>query len=231
MVRPVVLWSCVIALALLGVTAAVMRAIHIDDLGSRAEPLRRDVLRSLGRTDGSINRAQDVAAFDASYAAHPVVTLLHVIPGGLFLALAPLQFVARIRNRHRRVHRVLGWMLVVSAGISGVCGLLFGLAWPFGGFAETAIVVIVGILLLYALVRAVTAIRRGDVDMHRRWMIRAFAVILGVSTSRVLGLLFEIASAPHAPDVRILFVAALWGGWIVAIAAGEWWIRGTATAR
>ena len=36
---------------------------------------------------------------DIRYVQHPWLTLFHIVPGLLFLTLAPLQFVARIRKR------------------------------------------------------------------------------------------------------------------------------------
>ena len=39
------------------------------------------------------------------YNVHPVLTLLHVVPGLLFMVLGPLQFVRKIRSSWIQVHR------------------------------------------------------------------------------------------------------------------------------
>ncbi len=64
-------------------------------------------------------------ALDVRYIQHRWVSLLHIVPGVLFLTLAPLQFVARIRQRRISIHRGLGRVLATCAAISGA-------AWPCG---------------------------------------------------------------------------------------------------
>ena len=42
---------------------------------------------------------------NAQFLNYPNITLLHVVPGGIYLALAPLQFLGRIRSRWLNYHR------------------------------------------------------------------------------------------------------------------------------
>ena len=57
---------------------------------------------------------------DVRYIQQQWVSLLHIVPGVLFLTLAPLQFFARIRQRRISIHRGLGRILATCAAISGV---------------------------------------------------------------------------------------------------------------
>jgi uncharacterized membrane protein len=119
---------------------------------------------------------------------------LHMTPGVLYLLGAPLQLSERFRTKHYTVHRRLGRVLATAAMISVVFALAFGLRFPWGGSLEAIATAAFGCWFLTCLVLAVRAIRRGEVSIHRRWMIRAFAVGLGVGTIRIwIGLLLELA--------------------------------------
>jgi hypothetical protein len=56
---------------------------------------------------------------NAGFAAPPVLTLVHVLPGLLFMLLAPLQFVPAIRARVPRLHRWIGRFVVSLALVIG----------------------------------------------------------------------------------------------------------------
>jgi uncharacterized membrane protein len=221
----VLAWGCVALLTAVGVAAAIGRAIHPGDLTSRAEVVRERVFEALGLTDPLLAvRPAEIQRVDARFAAHPRATLLHVLPGGLFLVAAPLQFSSWIRRRHLRVHRWWGRVLVATAVVSVVPGLFFGLLVPYAGQPEAAVVGFFGGLLLLALARAIRAIRRGDVMRHREWMIRAYAVALGISTTRILGAALDLALSPAGFGPRGLFVLAIATGWGATVAAAELWI-------
>src|ERR1700693_5819004 len=68
--------------------------------------------------------ASPAAALDAGFARHIALTLVHILPGGLFLVLAPLQFMPSIRQRHLQVHRWMGRVLMVCGLIVGISALV-----------------------------------------------------------------------------------------------------------
>ena len=213
-------------LALAGVGAAAARAVFPADLGTRMDPYRTRLFRWLSLVDpGAGGRAAEVARFDSSFAAHPVQTLLHVVPGALFLALAPLQFSTRIRTRRLRLHRWSGRLLLLCGGVVGLNGLYFGLLMPYAGPAEGVAIAVFGGLFLLAITRGFLAIRRHDLVGHREWMIRTFAIALGISTVRVFGALLDLALSPAGVGPKTIFVLAVWTGWIVTLGAAEAWIR------
>lgn len=221
-------WGGLALLVLVGVSASAARAAFHADLGARMEPNRERLFHALGLEDPNQGvRSIEVARFDSSFAAHPLQTLLHVVPGGLFLALAPLQFWSRLRTRHPRFHRWSGRFLVAAGLASGLNGLYFGLLMPFAGPPESVGIALFGGLFLLALVRGFVAIRRRDQAGHREWMIRAFAIALGISTVRVLGALFDLALTPLGVAPAPVFLLSVWLGWIVTIGAAELWIRRT----
>jgi uncharacterized membrane protein len=221
-------WSGVVLLGLVGVAAAIARAAFQEDLAVRIDPFREEAMRFLDRQDPFVlDRGEELARFDSRFAAHRLATLLHVLPGAVFLTLAPWQFSSRLRNRHIRFHRYSGRILVLAALITGVTGLYFGLFMPYGGLAEAMAIALFGGLLLVTVSRAFLAIRRHDVERHREWMIRTFALCIAVSTVRVVGPLFDIALTPVGWTSSAVFALAVWTGWVLTVAFAEVWIRAT----
>jgi uncharacterized membrane protein len=220
------LWALVVLLVIVGVVAAVGRAVYRADFATRMEPVRERTLVALRRQDPFLaQRPAELKRFDERYAAHPVAALLHIVPGGILLVLAPLQFVSRIRNRYLSYHRWSGRILILAAFVSTMAGAYFGLLMPYGGPGEAAVIALFGGLFLAALTRAYVAIRRRQVESHREWMIRAFAIAIGISTVRVVSAVFDAAFTPAGLSPRDLFVLSLLTGWTVTLGAGELWIR------
>lgn len=146
---------------------------------------------------------------------------------------APLQLSRRFRTRHYDIHRRLGRVLLTFALVSGLFALLFGVPHAWGGAPEAAATVTFGCWFLVCLVLAFRAIQVGDVPQHRRWMIRAFTVGIGVGTSRIWVGIFEGVeqavsggTTPGTPDPT-LFGIAFWLAFTLHVALGEWWLRRT----
>ncbi|MEC5200342.1 uncharacterized membrane protein YozB (DUF420 family) [Arthrobacter sp. PL16] len=171
--------------------------------------------------------------FAVRYVAHPWLAYLHIAPGVIYLLGAPLQLSRRFRTRHYDVHKRLGRILLTCALVAGLFALLFGVPHAWGGAPEAAATVVFGCWFLTSLVLAFRAIRRDDVPKHRRWMIRAFAVGIGIGTIRIWVGIFEgIEQAlsggmtPATPDTA-LFGVAFWLAFTMHVALGEWWLRRT----
>lgn len=200
-----VLFILVAALALIGVVIVVLRAISLGQalLGNAPPP-----------TD----------AYDAGFARQPGLTLLHMIPGLIFVILGPLQFVTKIRTRHINLHRWCGRIYVASGILVGVTALFLGIVIGFAGATETAAVTFFSTLLLIFLGLAVFQIRRRQVAAHREWMIRAFALGLAVTTMRpMIGILIALTGLPFSEILGISF----WLAFSSHLVLAEWWINVT----
>jgi uncharacterized membrane protein len=213
------LWGGVAILGAIGIVAAIGRFVSVVNGGLGYDEIRRLM---------PAESAQEAYEFDRWFVAYPALTLLHVVPGGLFLALAPFQFSSRIRNRYVRFHRWSGRALVLAALPIGLSSLILGALFPFGGPSAASAVFLAGAFFLFALVRAFNAIRRGDVTRHREWMIRMFSIGLGIATIRVVGMiLFAITHNSFHESAGTAF----WIGWVSTFVAAEWWIRRTRPQR
>ena len=112
--------------------------------------------------------------------------------------------------------------LVEQYGLaSGVFALAFGVPFSFGGAWQALAAAVFGSWFLVALLLAFRAIRGGNVRMHRRWMIRAFAVGLAVGTIRLWVGLFEGTGMLDAVES---FAPAFWLGFSLHVAAAELWL-------
>ena len=198
-VKTAVLVGVVLA-ALLGIAGAIGRATAVlynaghdpaDGTLTGYDRLAVEIAVGVARIDHSSERYReyesDVAEFSEKYYTHRLATFLHVLPAALLFLLAPFQFSAQLRSRYINVHRWSGRVILVTVIPVGLSGFFFG-TMPFGGVPETSAILVFGGLFLFAAGRAFIAIRLGDVVRHREWMIRMFAVVIGISTMRVVDL-------------------------------------------
>lgn len=173
-------------------------------------------------------------AFAQRYVRSPYVPYAHIALGVVYLAGAPFQLSRRFRSANYRRHRLLGRALAAAALASGLLALLFGLVAPWGGVWEASATLVFGSWFVWCLARGVHAIRSGDVATHRRWMIRAFTVSVGIGTIRIWIGIFTAAltltsSGGELPDLPrpLAFGISFWLAFALHVVGGEWWLRRT----
>jgi len=116
-------------------------------------------------------------------AAAPLATAAigaHFLAGGVLLLLGPIQLFGAVRRRVPVLHRWLGRVYVVSAGLAGVGGLAFiAGSGTVGGTLMDVGFGLYGVLMILCAVLAYTNARSGRYDRHRAWAIRLFALTVG----------------------------------------------------
>jgi uncharacterized membrane protein len=177
---------------------------------------------------GSFNppgMAKNAPAFDDGFSRHPIITLIHILPGALFMILGPLQFMAGVRRRHIGFHRLSGRIYIISAYIIGISALYMPFVLrPIGGLNEAAATSLYAILFLVSLSKAWWHIVHKRVALHREWMIRAFSIGLAVGTIRpIIAIFFAFSGLPP----QIFFGTAFWIGFTLQLLAAEIWINYT----
>ncbi|MEU5695492.1 DUF2306 domain-containing protein [Actinosynnema sp. NPDC020468] len=172
-------------------------------------------------TDGLQAMASGDGGLAAHYAAQPtwvqVVLYVHMICSGTALLLSPVQLSSRVRRRTPRTHRVVGRITfgaLVGGGTAGALLAPFSVAGALGtaGF---------GLLAVLSVVFPVLGLRsalRGDLAQHRRWMIRAFALIYAGVMLR-LGLIVVVASTGWDFDRAYLLMP--FGSWVPNLLVAE----------
>jgi uncharacterized membrane protein len=162
--------------------------------------------------------------YDRRYVQHPWLAYVHIAPGIVYLLGAPVQLAYRIRSRHYPFHRRLGRVLLTAGLISGAFAIALGYVMPFAGTSEAIASYVFGSWFLACLLLAFRAIRRDDVVNHRRWMIRAFAMGVGVGTIRIWLALFAATGLFEFQDG---FDVAFWLAFPIHAVVAELWIRNT----
>jgi hypothetical protein len=163
------------------------------------------------------------AGLDARFAAEPGLTLAHIMPSLLFVALVPLQFVPSLRRRHPRLHRCTGRVIMGLSVAIGISALWLS-AHPVGGVVESAATIFFGCFFLFSLGWAWWHIRNRRVELHREWVTRMVAIALGVATTRPIMAIFFATSPLTGLTPQQFFGPAMWLGFISTYLAGEAWI-------
>jgi hypothetical protein len=218
-----VLWGAVIFLAFIGAAVALRRIVNLVPIvlhGYHPPPPARNPV------------AAQFGALDNLFAHYPVLTLIHIVPGLLFMLLGPLQFSATIRARHLRWHRWSGRVFIVCGSVIGISALIMSVGMPaIGGVNQAAATTLFGSYFLVALSRAFWLIRRREVALHREWMIRAFSIGLAVATIRPIMGIFFATSHLSGLTPREFFGIAFWIGFVLHLMAAEAWIHATQPRR
>jgi hypothetical protein len=162
------------------------------------------------------------AAVDATFATHPLLTLIHILPAALLIVLMTMQFVPGIRARHLGWHRWSGRLIIVLGFVVGISALVMSYSVPIGGANETAATTFFAVLFLIFLLAGFRSAQKRRIVQHRQWMLRAFGVVLGIATTRpIMGAFFAARRfSPHE-----FFGIAFWLGFSTTLLGAEAWIH------
>jgi len=180
---------------------------------------------------------QDASRIDVAREPLWWLLVVHVLAAATAMLLGVLQLVPRIRRR-REVHRRIGrTFLVVGVAAFVGTGIPLALTTPHGAVTRYG-VLIPALLWPLLAVAGWRAIRRRDVEAHRAWMLRLFAVTFFAVSARLivpvlLLLQLPVMGAWYDGDVERAVEASIpvgqWLGWIVNLAIAEAVIRRTRT--
>lgn len=224
--------AVVVTLIVMGVISGIARTLYPATLAEHAEPVRARLWQAAGLHEPSpAARIRQVQEVEARFATNSRWIVMHAGVGALFLLSGSLQFVRRIRTRFIRFHRWNGRALLAIGLIVAGTGLYFGVVIPAAGAREAAVIGMAGTLFVVSLVNGALAIRKKDVQRHREWMIRAFAVAVGISVIRVVAIIADGTLTPRGWSLEDVFVLSLAVGWGITIAAAELWIAGERSDR
>ena len=178
-----------------------------------------------------VNIGNGVSNFDIRYIQHYFFSGVHLLFGLIVYVFAPFQFMTSIRKRFIGFHRWSGRAWMISGAIAGFTGAFFGVVWPFTGhqgfgLLQTGINAIIGPYTLFCLYKAYSNIRARNFGEHREWMIRTFALMLGVAMQRVLMIILSVFTGIGRES---MFAPAMIAGMIINIVVAEYWIALTKT--
>lgn len=144
----------------------------------------------------------------------------HTMGGAVAALIGPFQLISKLRTSWPRVHVWMGrtYLLAVLAG--SLAGMFFAPQADAGligniGFAT------LGVFWFYSAARAYISIRRGDVQTHRRWMLRNYALTFGAATLRIELPLLIIAGV----GFPAAYTTVAWLSWVPNWLIVEAWLR------
>jgi uncharacterized membrane protein len=166
---------------------------------------------------------------DDRFTGFPVALVVHIVGAAVFALVGAFQFLPRLRGRrawHRRAGRIVAvaglavagsalWLTLVYQAQPGTGDLLYVLRLAFGS------------AMAGCLVLGFTAIRRGDINAHRAWMIRGYAIGLAAGTQVFTdGIGGAVLGTGEARGDL-----AKGAGWVINLLIAEWAIRRSTAAR
>lgn len=151
-----------------------------------------------------------------------IAFFVHVYTSMFALIAGFTQFSVRIRKRYKTLHRYMGkvyfYVIVFLSGPSG-----FIMAYHAnGGWTSKLAFLILAALWIISTIMAVSAIQKGHVPDHRKWMMRSYALTLSAITLRLWKWGIVKVFEPRPMDV---YRIVAWLGWVLNALVAEYLIR------
>jgi uncharacterized membrane protein len=148
---------------------------------------------------------------------------IHISFGAFAMLTGWPQFSEKWRLQNINLHRNLGKIYLVSVLISGISGFYIAL-FATGGLVAVSGFVAMSLVWLFTSFTAYTKIRKLDINSHRNWMIRSYAITFSAVTLRLW--LPVIQSMPGMDFIATYKIVA-WISWVVNLLIAEWIIKKT----
>lgn len=143
---------------------------------------------------------------------------VHVFTSMFVLLAGFTQFSATVLKRYPRLHRIMGYIYVTDILlVTGPASLVMSFYANGGTWSQLAFVLL-ALLWWYTTLQALLKARRGDIQAHRAFMIRSYALTLSAVTLRAWKYGIVQLAHPHPMEV---YRAVAWLGWTVNIFFAE----------
>lgn len=157
-----------------------------------------------------------------NFRTYPVARMSHMLPGLVYMLLAPFQFIPNIRSGYPGFHRINGRVVLILTLALIPSGMIFAFVHPYVGFREQVPAVFYTVLYLGAVAMGLRSVYLGRFAAHREWMIRVYAFGLGIYSIRVWYALFLHLSDQPSTE---FFATAFWIGIAANLVVAEVWIN------
>ncbi|HTK06374.1 MAG TPA: DUF2306 domain-containing protein [Ktedonobacteraceae bacterium] len=177
----------------------------------------------------TFNPAVSRIPLNPAAAWHFTIHAIHAITGGTALLVGPFQFLNRFRVRYPAAHRVMGRIYMICVAI-GSLAALYSAFVSLDGFVAQVGFVFLAIIWFYSVLQAYRAIRRGNIQLHRIWMIRNYALTFAAVILRIWlfsGIAYLVATHNYhgSPTYTPVYVSAVWFSWTSTLIFAEWFIN------
>ena len=159
-------------------------------------------------------------AFNTHLTERRPMFLAHVIAASVALLLGGFQFFTQLWARALAVHRWIGRSYVLAVLIGGLSGLVVG-TQAVGGIVAAVGFSLLAMSWLGSTALALWYVRTGNINAHRCWMIRSFALTFAAVTLRIYLLIFTLSGFEYAEASVYLG----WICWVPNLVFAEWYLR------
>ena len=156
---------------------------------------------------------------------HPIwipVFYTHLVGGMLSIILGPFQFLKRFRAKYIKWHRDLGKVYVMGVLLIGAPTGLYMAFFAEGGLLSTLGFIMMSIVWFYTTYKAVSEVRKGNIQAHKQWMVRSYAMTFSAVTLRLLVPLFSLGLGM---DQLSTVISTAWISWALNLIIAELIIR------
>ncbi|QOS81913.1 DUF2306 domain-containing protein [Paenibacillus sp. JNUCC31] len=137
------------------------------------------------------------------------VLYIHIVTAIFALIIGPFQLFIKPMNDRKRWHRLLGYGYVLSITVSGIVSVYLSL-FATGGWIAGLGFMSLDVLWVATTLIATRKIMAKDIQAHKAWMLRSYALTFAAVTLRIwlapLNLLFG--------DFEAAFRVVAWVCWI-----------------
>jgi len=163
---------------------------------------------------------QGLDLYDMHFKPWNYALYLHILTAAAAILIGPFQFMRKVRNRYAGLHRNLGKVYVAAILISGITGIYLSF-YAFGGLISKAGFLALSLSWIYTTYKAYKHIRMKNIELHREWMYRSYAITLVAISFRI----WSAVIGYSMDDFKVGYIAAIWLGLIGNIIAAEIKIR------
>jgi hypothetical protein len=196
-------WLAPVGLLLLGMLPVIAGAFRLEQLSG----------------------ISDAMPANPRFSPVPLPVVLHIVSATVLSVLGPLQFAAGFRRRWPTWHRVAGRLLVACGLLVALSGLWMTLFYaPPDGTGALLFVsrIVFGSAMVVSIIIGFVVILRRDVQGHRAWMARGYAIGLGAATQMLVLMVAGIVAGPPNELTHDSLTAL---SWVINLAVAEWAIR------
>ena len=144
---------------------------------------------------------------------------IHVFTSPVVIISGLFQFNRWILKNHARIHRISGYVYILTViFITGPAAFIMSL-WANGGRIAQLSFVLLSILWVLFTYLAYHHVKKGSIDRHAKWMLRSYALTLSAVTLRFYAYLFDVVNLDLGPKETYILLAYI--AWIPNLLIAE----------
>lgn len=159
--------------------------------------------------------SEDIPSKVRNNSDRPGWFVVHVLTGNTALLFGTLQMHKKLRNSYRNLHRWLGRSYVALVFIS--TGTSLALDPRISIYGTEFLRPLAASLWMGSTVLGVIAIRRRDIDGHRRWMTRSYTLAYMGITFLILSGICKVVGMP----IEVRYPLVIWGSLLINVTIAE----------